>query len=59
MASFMARATVSSVHEVLLYKNIVSHWPRSQAFRTLENNIRVEATACVRKYLMEASVTQG
>lgn len=57
--SLMAKAVVRIVHEVLLDICVMSHWPSVQALIMLENRISVEAVACVRKYLVAASVARG
>lgn len=57
--SLMARAVVRIVHEILLDICVMSHWPSVQALVMLENRISVEAVACVRKYLVAASIARG
>lgn len=57
--SLMARAVVRIVHDVLFDICVISHWPSIQALIMLENRISVEAVACVRKYLVAASVARG
>lgn len=38
---------------------VISHCPSVQAFMILENRMSVEAVACVRKYLVAASIARG
>lgn len=47
------------VHEMLLDICVMFHCPSVQALVMLENRISVEAVACVRKYLVAASVARG
>lgn len=55
----MAKAVVRIMQEVLLDICVISHCPSVQAFIILENKISVEAVACVRKYLVAASIARG
>lgn len=47
------------VHEILLDICVMSHWPSAHALIMLENRISDEAIACVRKYLVAASIARG
>ena len=38
---------------------MISHWPVAQALVILEKRTRAEADACVRKYLVAASIARG
>lgn len=42
-----------------LYMLVVPHWPEYMAFITIVNISNIEAVACVRKYLVAASVDRG
>ena len=57
--NFIARAIVRSVWAKGSSSCRMPHWPVAWAFITLENRIRADAAACVRKYFVEASVARG
>lgn len=57
--SLIAKAVVRMIHGMLLDICVISHCPSVQAFMVLENRISVEAVACVRKYLIAASIARG
>lgn len=57
--SLIARATVKIVNDVLSFILIMVHSPVVHAFRIVENKIRAEAAACVKKYFVADSVARG
>lgn len=57
--SFIAIAVVKSRHAVGWVSWVMSHCPVDHALIMLEKRTRVEAAACTRKYLMDASMARG
>lgn len=57
--SFIAIAVVSRVDARGWFSWVMSHWPVDQALVMLEKRINVEAAACTRKYLIDASMARG
>lgn len=57
--NFIPSAVVISVFDVWLSRSRMFHCPVVWALSELENKIMADAAACVRKYLVEASVARG
>lgn len=59
MPSLIARAIVRTVVAVLLLMFIIVHSPVVHAFIVVENRIKADAVACVKKYFVADSVARG
>lgn len=57
--SFMARAIVMIAEAVGLVMCETVHWPECKRLRIMANINSIDAVACVRKYLVAASVARG
>ena len=57
--SLIAIAAVSRRHDGGLVSWVMSHCPEDHALVMLEKSISAEAVACVRKYLVAASMARG
>lgn len=57
--SFIAIAAVNRMDDVGWVSWVMSHCPVDQALIMPENRSRAEAAACVRKYLIAASMARG
>lgn len=57
--SFMVRARVIIVEAVGLRMLVTVHWPEWRRLMMMASMSSMDAVACVRKYLVEASVDRG
>lgn len=57
--NFIEIAAVIMRHEIGWFSWVISHCPVCHALVMLENSTRAEAAACVRKYLVAASMARG
>lgn len=57
--SFIARARVRMVEAVELIMFVTVHWPEYSRLIMMARSRSIEAVACVRKYLVAASVERG
>lgn len=57
--SFIVRARVIMVEAVGLKIFVTVHWPEWRRLMMMANMSSMDAVACVRKYLVEASVDRG